>query len=220
MKKIILLLFILINLSFSQDAEYYINKLNSEMAKVSDLKVNMWIRSRLPGMTVPDRNTKLYFKRPEKIHIADNKSLFIPTEALLLDLTYLVDSTCSIKLLNKNFDSEEPFISLEIIKPYEDRTIKFIAIIDTVKWAFHQIGIDDSPIMNAKIDFIQTKIDDLVYLPKEIKVMMESKEFEKQNVKNPRRRHAKKPKSNFGYAYIKFSKYNINIDLSDDIFDK
>ena len=220
MKKIIFLLFILMNLCFAQDAEYYIDKLNSEMAKVEDLQVNMWIRSRLPGMTVPDRNTKLYFKRPEKIHIADNKSLFIPKEALLLDLSYLVDSTCSVKLLKKTFESEKPFVSLEILKSYENRKIKFVTIIDTVKWAIHQIGIDDSPQMNAKIDFVQTEIDSLVWLPKEIKVMMESKELEKHNVKNPRKRHAKKEKSNFGYAYIKFSKYKINTNLSDDIFNE
>jgi len=220
MKKILLLLFILTNLCLAQDAEYYIDKLNSEMAKVSDLQVNMWVRSRLPGMTVPDRNTKLYFKRPEKIHIADKKSLFIPKEALLLDLSYLVDSTCSVRLLKKKFKSEKPFVSIEILKPYEDRKIKFITIIDTVKWAFHQIGIDDSPQMNAKVEFVQMKVDDLVWLPKEIKVMMESKEFEKQNVRNPRRRHAKKNNSNFGYAYIKFSKYKINNNLSDDIFDE
>ncbi|MEA3499762.1 MAG: hypothetical protein U9R41_01895 [Candidatus Marinimicrobia bacterium] len=220
MKKIILLLFILINSSFAQNAEYYINKLNSEMAKVSDLQVNMWVRSRLPGMTVPDRNTKFYFKRPDKIHIADKKSLFIPREALLLDLSILVDSTCAVKLMDKNFKSDKPFVSLEILKPYEDRKIKFITIIDTMKWAFHQIGIDDSPKMSAKVDFIQMEIDSLVWLPKEIKVMMESKEFEKQNVQNPRRRHAKKEKSDFGYAYIKFSKYKINNGLSDDIFDE
>lgn len=220
MRKILLLLFILIKLSFTQDAEYYINRLNTEMAKVSDLQVNMWVRSRLPGMTVPDRNTKFYFKRPEKIHIKDKKSLFIPREALLLDLSILVDSTCTVKLMEKNFESDRPFVSLKILKPYEDRKIKFITIIDTAKWAFHQIGIDDSPKMSAKVDFVQMEIDSLVWLPKEIKVMMESKEFEKQNVQNPRRRHAKKEKSNFGYAFIKFSKYEINNKLSDDVFNE
>ncbi|MEA1986286.1 MAG: hypothetical protein U9N76_02200 [Candidatus Marinimicrobia bacterium] len=220
MKKIILILLVFTTLGFAQDAEYYINRLNSEMAKVNDLKVKMRIRSRLPGMTVPDRNTKLFFKRPDKIHIADKKSLFIPREALLLDLSYLVDSTCTTKLMKTNFKNTDPFIAIEILKPYEDRKVKFVAIIDTVKWAFHQIGIDDMPQMNAKVDFVQMKVNDTVWLPKDIKVMMESKELEKKNVKNPRRRHSQKNKSNYGYAYIKFSEYEINIGLDDSVFDK
>ncbi len=81
-------------------------------------------------------------------------------------------------------------------------------MIDTVNWILAQMKMIDKPDMVADINFTQEEIQPGLYMPTEIRVMIESKETQKKVVPNPR---GNIPiTSSFGYIDLSFSNYRIN----------
>ena len=206
---------------FAQDSNYYLEKLNDQVSGIEDMEADIWVRSRMPGLTVPDRSGRLFFKRPDKVHIEGSGFMMIPKEALMLDMSAFVeDSTTSIEIINPGSGEKGKDIQAVVTKIIENRILKSDVYIDTTRWVIHSMKVDEGSNFQATIEFSYKRINDKVRLPNEVTMTIISERSMNRRVKHPRSR--RKPADNAdnkGYITLKFSNHKINSGLSDNLFE-
>jgi hypothetical protein len=208
LKKITLFLLLIFCITaLGQDPIYYIRRANLNYLQVDDMTVTMRIRSRLPEATVPDRETEMHFIRPDSLFTEDGEPLMLPREIFLLDLERLVKDARSMRLIELE-EAENNAVFIEVIKPIEDRDVIFLTMIDTLSWLLTQMKMIDKPEMVADINFEHKEVFPGIFLPEDIRVMIETKLSEKKKVPNPR--GGIPITSSFGYIDMRFSNYRIN----------
>ncbi|MDD3095886.1 MAG: hypothetical protein WC372_04245 [Candidatus Neomarinimicrobiota bacterium] len=209
LKKIIFLMVIgsLVFL-WAKDPNYYIRRANLNYKQVDDMIVTLRIRSRLPEATVPDRETELHFIRPDSLFTEDNEPLMLPREIFLMDLERLVKDARSLRLIEVE-EAKNHSVFLEVIKAVEERDVIFLTMIDTLSWLLTQMKMIDKPEMIADISFTHEELFPGIFLPTDIRVMIETKQSEKKKVPNPR--SGIPVSSSFGYIDMRFSNYRINM---------
>ncbi len=215
LKKITILSLCLLMLALAVDPNYYIRRTNLNFKKVNDMVVDLRIRSRMPEATLPDRETVVHFIRPDSLFTEDNIPLMIPPEIFLMDLERLVKDATSLRTIELE-ENKDNVAFIEIVKPIEGKDVVFLAMIDTVDWILSQMKMIDKPEMVADINFTQEEVQPGLFLPKEIRVMIESKETKKKVVPNPRGNMPMS--SSFGYIDLSFTNYRINT-LSQSVID-
>ncbi len=207
LKKITILSLCLIMLLVAVDPNYYIRRANLNFKQVNDMIVDLRIRSRMPEATLPDQETVVHFISPDSLFTEDNTPLMIPPEIFLMDLERLVKDAISIRTIELK-ENKDDVAFVEVLKPMEGKEVIFLAMIDTVNWILAQMKMIDKPDMVADINFTQEEIQPGLYMPTEIKVMIESKETQKKVVPDPRGNIPMT--SSFGYIDLSFSNYRIN----------
>ncbi|MCK4813613.1 MAG: hypothetical protein KAT14_06715 [Candidatus Marinimicrobia bacterium] len=207
LRKIALLCFCSLMLLSAVDPQYYIRRANQNYKQIDDMIVDLRIRSRMPQITIPDRETVLHFIRPDSLFLEDNTPLMIPSEVFLMDLERLVDDATSLRVIDYE-EAQNNVVFIEVKKPIEGREIIFLAMVDTIRWVLSQMKMIDKPEMVADINFTQKEIFPGLYLPTDIRMIVESKETQKKKVPNPR--GGIPITSSFGYIDLKFSNYRIN----------
>jgi hypothetical protein len=207
LKKITILSLCLVMLLVAVDPNYYIRRANLNFKQVNDMIVDLRIRTRMPEATLPDRETVVHFLRPDSLFTEDDVPLMIPPEIFLMDLERLVKDAISLRTIEME-DTKDDVAFIEVIKPMEGKNVIFLTMIDTVDWILAQMKMIDKPDMVADINFTQEEIQPGLFMPTEIRVMIESKETKKKVVPNPRGNMPMS--SSFGYIDLTFSNYRIN----------
>ncbi len=208
LKKILVLSLCLVLLLFAVDPNYYIRRANMNFQQVNDMVVDLRIRTRMPEITLPDRETTVHFQRPDSLYTEDEIPLMIPAEIFLMDLERLVKDSKSMRTITLE-ENKDNLAFVEVIKPMEGKDVVFLAQIDTVNWILEQMKMIDKPEMVADINFTQEEIQPGLFLPSEIRVMIETKETKKKVVPNPRGNIPMN--SSFGYIDLTFTNYRINV---------
>lgn len=207
LKKITIISLCLVMLLVAVDPNYYIRRANLNFKQVNDMIVDLRIRTRMPEATLPDRETVVHFLRPDSLFTEDDVPLMIPPEIFLMDLERLVKDAISLRTIEME-DTKDDVAFVEVIKPMEGKNVIFLTMIDTVDWILAQMKMIDKPDMVADINFTQEEIQPGLFMPTEIRVMIESKETKKKVVPNPRGNMPMS--SSFGYIDLSFSNYRIN----------
>lgn len=207
LKKISILSVFILVIALAVDPNYYIRRTNLNFKQVNDMIVDVRIRSRMPEATLPDRETVVHFIRPDSLFTEDNTPLMIPPEIFLMDLERLVKDAKSLRTIELD-ENKDHVAFVEVVKPMEGKDVVFLAQIDTLDWVLSQMKMIDKPDMVADINFTQEEIRPGLFMPSEIRVMIESKETKKKVVPNPRGNMPMS--SSFGYVDLSFTNYRIN----------
>jgi hypothetical protein len=217
LKKITLLSLCLIMLLLAVDPNYYVRRANLNFKQVNDMIVDLRIRTRMPEATLPDRETVVHFIRPDSLYTEDDIPLMIPPEIFLMDLERLVKDAVSLRTIVLD-ETKDNVAFVEVVKPMEGKDVIFLAMIDTVDWVLRQMKMIDKPEMVADINFTQEEVEPGLFLPNEIRVMIETKSSKKKVVPNPRGNIPMS--SSFGYIDLSFSNYRVNtLSLMDEMND-
>lgn len=111
-------------------------------------------------------------------------------------------------------DTKDDVAFVEVVKPMEGKDVIFLAQIDTLRWILEQMKMIDKPEMVADINFTQEEIHAGLFLPTEIRVMIETKETKKKVVPNPRGNIPMS--SSFGYIDLTFTNYRVNTMVQEE----
>lgn len=219
MKQCLILIFLITSLN-GADVGSIVRSLNERMASVQDLQVNLFVRSRMPNMTVPDRTGILYFKRPDKVYIDGTGFMMIPKEALLMDFSVLMqDSLVTLTLEEPDSLAGSHRVLINVERWENNRLFLMNVVIDTLKWTISQIGMNEGSQFKGNIAFKHTEVLDGVWLPSEVKMTIESEGKTGKTVKNPRVRRIQKPGNDEeGYFLLKFTGYHVNNGIDDSRF--
>ena len=133
-KKIIfiVLAFCLSAFSQSKDPEKILDSVKAEFNKIEDYTVFVKIKVDVDFVKIPEREVKIYFKKPDKIHIESEGFVMLPKEGL---------NFSPLSLLNSNYTSF--YVRQDTIDGIVTSVIKVIPldgksdIILSTLWAIH-----------------------------------------------------------------------------------
>ncbi|MCK5520803.1 MAG: hypothetical protein KAI81_06800 [Candidatus Marinimicrobia bacterium] len=201
----------------ANDADYYFNKMQERAKLIQDLKMEVGIKSRLPGLTVPDRSGTLWFKRPDKLHLDGKGFMMIPREALMMDFSAMKDSLTEMRLLSPDSLKNKPEIMIEFQRIEDNRIFFTHALIDTTNWTIKSIDINEGSHFRSTIYFYYIQVNE-IFVPSFVRANIESSQLH-HRVVNPRtKRRLKKDGNQSGFIELTFSKYQINKGIDDSIF--
>ncbi len=89
---ILFLLFVLLSpIAFTQDANGLLGKVKNKLSLVNNYEADAIMKTNVSFLKVPQANVKVYFKKPDKIKIRNEKGIsFVPKGAVSIDLNSII----------------------------------------------------------------------------------------------------------------------------------
>ncbi len=203
----------------ADDMAHYLKKLQAHADLIQDIQVDISVRSRMPGLTIPDRSASYYFKRPGKMRLMGEDFTMVPKEALMMDFSSLADSLTTVSRMRPDSLAGSSRILLLFSRTVDNRITTTRACIDTLDWTVETLDIDEGKSFRSHVTFHYTDVNG-ISVPDRIRADVESSRMQRR-VRNPRSGsfHAGGSDSESGYIEIKFNHYRINQGLDDKLFE-
>ena len=88
---ILFLFVLLVPVAFSQDANALLEKVRNKLNLVNNYEADAIMKTNVPFLKVPQANVKVYFKKPDKIMIRNEKGIsFVPKGAVSINLNNII----------------------------------------------------------------------------------------------------------------------------------
>ena len=244
MKKTILIItFSLIHFNTKADdkiIDRFIYKTNYQFQKVKDFQAKMSVRLNVPGIRMPKKTYKVYYKHPNKFK-ADTKGFgILPNTGIFTSPKDNFDNLKDLRL-NHNFSNKEEHCltitgtlipdSLKAQFPSEYAKLTFDplvdVVIDTNKWLIKTVTSRIDTVKLFEITNNYNLYEGMFYLPQESKVEYFIKDARlagwlKKDVKSLMSTNNLSGNSDVikGSIVVSYSEYKINRNLPDRIFKK
>lgn len=225
--KIFSFVFLLSIVAFSQskDPEAILNKVKAEFSKIEDYTVDVKIKVDVDFLKMPDREAKIYFKKPDKIHIQSEGFAMLPKEGL---------NFSPFGLLNSNYTSfyvrEDTLngIVTSVIKviPLEGRSDVILSTlwVDTKRDLILKVESSRKPEGTFTIDLDYLKTAKGFWLPSSMVFTFSidrsilPRKFNFDTDSDLKKALDDSTKAQTGKVFIDYSNYKVNTGLSDAIF--
>jgi len=220
------ILFVISVFSQSKDPEQILDKVKAEFNKIDDYSVDVKIKVDVDFLKIPDREAKIYYKKPDKVHIESEGFAMLPKEGL---------NFSPLTLLNSNHTSF--YVREDTLKGIVTSVIKVIPLdgkldvilstlwIDTKRNIILKIESSRKPEGTFTIDLDYTKIDKGFWLPSSMLFTFTfdrsilPKSFNLDNDSNINKEIQDSTRNKTGKVIIDYSDYKVNTRLSDKIFE-
>jgi hypothetical protein len=98
-------------------------------AGLQDYTATVQVSVNMPGVQMPQRTAKLYFKRPDKLHVESKGVVMIPRQALLMgDLGTQLAKRARVLLAGKGQNDGAPLYFLKVLPPEGQATTDRILV--------------------------------------------------------------------------------------------
>jgi outer membrane lipoprotein-sorting protein len=226
-QKIFSIVFLFSIIAFTQpkDPEAILNKVKAEFSKIEDYTVDVKIKVDVDFLKMPDREAKIYFKKPDKIHIQSEGFAMLPKEGL---------NFSPFGLLNSNYTSfyvrEDTLngIVTSVIKviPLEGHSDVILSTlwVDTNRNLILKVESSRKPEGTFTIDLDYLKTGKGFWLPASmiftfsIDRSILPPKFNFDTDSDLKKTLEDSTKAQTGKVFIDYSNYEVNTGLSDDIF--
>lgn len=220
---IIILNFCFTTLSYTQNADEIIAKVQEKQKLLYDYKADVKIKVNIEFLKVPDVEAKIFYKKPDNFKIKSDGFLMLPKEGFNFSPdAYFKDDITSV------------FLKKEDINGFVTNVIKIIPNDDKSELVLSTLWIDDKDFIIRKVEstFKQggTVVLDIDYESKLIKYGLPSSmkfTFDLKNMRLPKnfsgfdtpgKKKSDKPKSTTGEILVVYQNYVINKGVDDKIF--
>ena len=218
----------------------FIYKTNYQFQKVKDFQAKMSVRLNVPGIRMPKKTYKVYYKHPNKFK-ADTKGFgILPNTGIFTSPKDNFDNLKNLKLNTNRSNKEKHCITItgtlipDCLKaqfPSEYAKLTFDplvdVVIDTSKWLIKTVTSRIDTVKLFEITNNYNLYEEMFYLPKESKVEYFIKDARlagwlKKDVKTLMNTNNLSANSDVikGSILVNYSEYKININLPDRIFKK
>jgi hypothetical protein len=228
-RKIIYIIMLLCMSVFSQskDAEKILDKVKAELNKIDDYSVDVKIIVDVDFLKIPDREAKIYFKKPDKIHIESEGFAMLPKEGLTFS---------PISLLNSNHTSF--YVKEDTLNGIVTSVIKVIPLdgksdvilstlwVDTKRDIILKIESSRKPEGTFTLNLYYLKPVKGLWLPSSMVFTFTfdrsilPKSFNLENDSDLKKAIQDSTKSRTGKVILEYSNYEINTGIPDKIFEE
>ena len=198
-------------------AELALDKVKANFAGVKDYSVRAMMSVDSPTLHVSESRFKVYYKKPDKLHIRPEGGFAMVPQGMLLGNPFeQISHNNNLYLVGeKNLNGQACWLIK--ITPKEKAPNK----IESVLWVEKARGLIlksvAEPAMDAKIqvNWDYVKIDGKYWLPSKIEVMIDGLPAEITRERGP---FVKSSGKASGKATIEFNDYKVNKGISDSVF--
>jgi hypothetical protein len=221
----IVFLFSMVGFSQSKDPEAILNKVKAEFSKIEDYTVDIKVKVDVDFLKMPDREAKIYYKQPDKIHIQSEGFAMLPKEGL---------NFSPLSLLNSNYTSfyvrEDTLnkIVTSVIKviPLDGRSDVILSTlwVDTKRDLILKVESSRKPEGTFTIDMDYLKTEKGFWLPSSLVFTFSidrsilPRKFNFDTDSDLKKAMEDSTKVQTGKVFIDYSNYKVNTGLSDEIF--
>ena len=221
----IVFLFSMVGFSQSKDPEAILNKVKAEFSKIEDYTVDVKVKVDVDFLKMPDREAKIYYKRPDKIHIQSEGFAMLPKEGL---------NFSPLSLLNSNYTSfyvrEDTLnrIVTSVIKviPLDGRSDVILSTlwVDIKRDLILKVESSRKPEGTFTIDMDYLKTEKGFWLPSSLVFTFSidrsilPRKFNFDTDSDLKKTMEDSAKVQTGKVFIDYSNYKVNTGLSDEIF--
>jgi len=227
-KKILplVLLFSILAFSQSKNPDSILDRVKEEFNKIDDYTVDVKIKVDVDFLKMPDREAKIFFKKPDKIHIESEGFAMLPKEGL---------NFSPLGLLNSKYSSF--YVREDTLTGIETSVIKVIPLeggadvilstlwVDTKRDLILKIESSRKPQGTFVIDLDYLKTDKGFWLPSSmifsfsIDRSILPRQFNFDADSDDKKAREDSTKTRTGKVFLDYSNYKINTGLSDEIFE-
>lgn len=196
-------------------AQDIVKRAADEYDRVQDYAVDARVSVRSPNMRVPETDIKIYYKKPDKLHV-ESKDGFaaLPRQGLMAGnplREMLKNSELSLAGTERALGRECHLVRATYRA--ENRTTKARIWIDRERWVVVQMYIDPDSAPSLRLSLWYSKVAGKYWMPSKSQAVIEFAAVDGRPSKES------KP-AGPSTVTLQFSNYKINTGLSDKIFQK
>ena len=227
-KKILplVLLFSILAFSQSKNPDSILDRVKEEFNKIDDYTVDVKIKVDVDFLKMPDREAKIFFKKPDKIHIESEGFAMLPKEGL---------NFSPLGLLNSKYSSF--YVREDTLNGIETSVIKVIPLeggsdvilstlwVDTKRDLILKVESSRKPQGTFVIDLDYLKTDKGFWLPSSmifsfsIDRSILPRQFNFDADSDDKKAREDSTKTRTGKVFLDYSNYKTNTGLSDEVFE-
>lgn len=224
--KLFLIIAFSVQLGFNKniDPEKIIDKIRHEFNKVSDYTADVSVKVNIEYLKVPDINAKVYFKKPDKMHIESKGFALLPKQGLNFSPDALFDNKFTAIYESDKEIENEVYHIIKIIPEESEKGPSIITLyVNSKLYTIGKIISLGERQGKVEVNLKHKLVDDRYWLPEKVDMLMDVG-----NLRFGRRRQSQKetPSENkveekqVGRVTLTYSNYVVNKGLDDKIFEK
>ena len=204
----------------SQRAEEVVAHVEQRYAGIRDYTVNLDVTVDIPGVSIPPVHATMYFKHPDKVFFKSEGFALLPREAAGLGIGRIRASNTVEDSVAREVIDGRTKLKITML-PKADRThLQRVSLyVDPDRWTADRAVTDLPDGRSVTADFEYQQQDDL-WLPSSLTLSFSSAGTDTAGVSAPRQPAPSwtpgPPRQ--GKVLVRYSHYQINTDLSDDLF--
>lgn len=223
-KTFLMILLFFSQLSFSQkiEPEIIIEKVRQQFAKVNDYTADVSVKVDIKYLKVPDINAKVYFKKPDKIHIESKSFALLPKQGLNFSPDVLFDKKFTAIYEKDSEIDNQTFHIIKVIPEESEKGPSIITLyVNAKNYSIGKVITLGERQGKVEVNLEHKLIDEKYWLPEKVDILMDVG-----NLRFGRRRQAQReiPSENKaeekqeGRVSLFYSNYVVNKGLDDKIF--
>lgn len=188
-------------------------------AGLQDYTATVQVTVNMPGVQVPQRTAKLYFKRPDKLHVESKGIVMIPRQALLMgDLGSQIAKRAQIILAAKGQKDGAPLYFLKVLPPPGQATTdRMLVWIRGDRFTIEKLEIYKNNKREIAVQWEHQLVQGQFWLMKRLKAEVSEREMAPQGPRRPGS-DATPARTGPGIITVIFSSIRVNQGLPDSLF--
>lgn len=222
MKKLVLFILIGITLSAqTPDPNKIVKEVKAKFDRVKDYVVDVKVKMDIPFFKMPERNMKIYFKKPDKTHIESKEFSVLPRTGLNFNPTELLKGDYTSVYLKGDIIDNKKVDVLNLIPQNDSAKVKYVKLwVDSQEKIIRKFELAADNGSSVKADLIYGN-EIQMGLPSQIKFYMDFGNIRIPNneMTNPQGNKDKKQNNEGkGSVTVTYSNFIVNKGIDDKVF--
>ncbi|MBM4177098.1 MAG: hypothetical protein FJ213_13150 [Ignavibacteria bacterium] len=225
-KKILFTILCLFQLSFGQkiDPNLVIEKIREQFGSINDYTADVSVKVDIEYLKVPDINAKVYFKKPDMIHIESKGFALLPKQGLNFSPDALFEKKFTAIYENDAEIDNQTFHIIKVIPEESERGPSIITLyVNSRHYTIGKIITLGERSGKVEVNLDHKLVDNKYWLPEKVDILLDVG-----NLRFGRRRQSPKEtlsenkteEKQEGRVTLTYSNYIVNKGIDDKIFEK
>lgn len=210
----------------SKDPDKILEKVKEEFTKINDYVVDVHVKLDISFLKMPESDSKVYFKQPDKLHIESNRFAMLPKEGLNFSPFDFLDEKYTALYEREDTINNIRVSVVKVIPIGNDNDVILTTFwIDQKRNVIMKVESSKKPMGTFQLEFTYGKVGDEYILPATMTFTftVDRTKFPKGmdgQLESGDDENSDKSKSLTGMVFLSYKNYKVNQGLPDSLFNE
>ena len=191
----------------------------SSFSDIEDYIVDIRAELDMENVQIPPMEVKVWFRKPDKIHMESDGFAMLPREGLIIDPGYFNEENFFITMTGMDTIDSMPLYALDLVPKKEEIRVKKLAMwVSADPWLIMKIRAAAWQGHASEIVFRYGRVGDKYHLPASAHAEISMPPMGRATPDMSASKEESGKQDRKGHLTIEFRNYRINTGFSDDIF--